>query len=158
MVVREEGPDEGLFDKDPAPPQPEIENSAASPSAPGHPIEAGVFNTSNRAEYISLVRNQGLEVYDDVEPFPNNLSLVSTTAADTLIERQTWGWDGIDRRTLVAQNHNDPSFKNGWIHQSLYYIVIFLQCIPHTSQMIENRSSPINIQGYEGGRFCSIDI
>ena len=63
-VVREEGPVEGLFDKEPAPPPPEIQILTAPQSTPGDPIEVGVFNASNREEYIALVRNQGLEVDD----------------------------------------------------------------------------------------------
>ena len=50
----------------------------APPSAPGDPIEAGVFNTSYRAEDISLVRNQGLEVDDDMELAPDNVPLDET--------------------------------------------------------------------------------
>ena len=38
MFVREEGPDEGLFDKDPDPTPLDIHNSTAPPSAPGDPI------------------------------------------------------------------------------------------------------------------------
>ena len=38
VVVWEEGPDEGLIDKEPAPPLPEIHNSAAPPFATGEPI------------------------------------------------------------------------------------------------------------------------
>ena len=102
VVFREEGPDEGLFDKDPAPPPPEIQNSTNPPSAPGDPIEAGIFNASNQTEYIILFRNRGLKVYDDMEPAPENVPLVYTTATDTLFEIQTWGWDGIDRRAVVA--------------------------------------------------------
>ena len=49
-VVREEGPAEGLFDKEPGPPPPEIHNLTVPPSSPGYPIEAGVLNTSNREE------------------------------------------------------------------------------------------------------------
>ena len=67
-VVREEGPDEGLFDKEPAPPSPEIQNLITPPSAPGDHIAAGVFDASNRAEDIALVSNQGMEVDDDMEP------------------------------------------------------------------------------------------
>ena len=66
-VVWEEGPAEGLFYKEPASPPPEIQNSTAPPYAPGDPIEAGVFNASNWAEYIALVRNQDLEVDNDME-------------------------------------------------------------------------------------------
>ena len=43
-VVREEGPAEGLFDKEPSPPPPEIKNLTSPPYAPGDPIEAGFFN------------------------------------------------------------------------------------------------------------------
>ena len=66
VVFREEVPYEGLFDKEPAPPPSEIKNSTAQPSDPGEPIEGGVFNASNQAEDISLVRNQGLEVDDEI--------------------------------------------------------------------------------------------
>ena len=102
MVVWEEGPAEGLFGKEPAPPPPEIHNSTAPPSAPGDPIEAGIFNASNQAEDIALISNQGLEVDDDMEPAPKNVPLVENPAADTLFEGQTWRWDGIDHRAVVA--------------------------------------------------------
>ena len=83
-VVREGGASEGLFEKEPAPPPSEIQNSTASPSAPGDPIEDGVFNASNWSEYIALVRNQGMEVDDDMEPSPDNVPSVDTPADDTL--------------------------------------------------------------------------
>ena len=66
MVVWEEGTYEGLFEKYLAPPPPEIQNLTAPPSAPWDPIEAGVFNASNQAEDIALVRNQGMVVDDDI--------------------------------------------------------------------------------------------
>ena len=84
--VRYEGPDYGLFDKEPAPTPPEIQNSTTPPSAPGDPIEAGVFNAYNWAEDIACVMNQGLEVNDDMEPLPKNIPLVDTSDADTLFE------------------------------------------------------------------------
>ena len=90
-VFREEGPAEGPFDKEPDPPPPEMQNWTAPPSAPGDPIEAGVFSASNRAEEIALVRNQGLEVDYDMETDPDNVSLVETNSADTLFEVQAWG-------------------------------------------------------------------
>ena len=101
-VVWEDIPSEDLFEKEPAPPPSEIQNSTATPSALGDHIQAGVFNASNRSEYISLVGNQGLYVDDNLEPAPNNVPLVDTPAADTLFEGHTWGWDGIDRRDVVA--------------------------------------------------------
>ena len=70
VVVREEGPAEDLFDKEPSPPPPEIHNSNALPSDPGHSIEASVFNASNGVEDIALVSNQGMYVDDDMEPSP----------------------------------------------------------------------------------------
>ena len=130
VVVREEGPSEGLFDKYPDPNPPEIQNSTALTSDPGDPIEAGVFNASNRAEDISLVRNQGLEIDDDMEPPPKTVPLVYTPAADTRFEGQMWEWDGIGRHAVVSQNQNEPSFKNRWTPQRLSYIKIFLHCLP----------------------------
>ena len=75
-------------------------------SAPGHPIESGVFNASNQAEDISLVSNQVLEVDYVMGPAPENVPLVETPAAETMFEGHTWGWDGIDLRSVVAHNHN----------------------------------------------------
>ena len=60
-----------------------------------------------------------MEVDDDMEPAPENVPLVENVAADTLFEGHTWGWDSIDRRSVVAQNQNEPSFQNGWIPQRL---------------------------------------
>ena len=65
-----------------------------------------------------------------MEPDPKNVPLVETPYYDTLFEGHTWGWDGINRRAVVAQNQNEPSFKNSWIPQSLSYINIFLHCLP----------------------------
>ena len=90
-VIREEGTDKGLFDKELGPPPSEIKNSTAPPSSPGEPIEAGVLNAFNQAEEIALVRNQGLEVDYDMETDPDNVSLVETNSADTLFEVQAWG-------------------------------------------------------------------
>ena len=115
VVAREEGPVEGLFDKEPAPSPPEIQNSTTPPYDPGDPIKASISNVFKWSEDISLVRNQGLEVDDDTELDPDDVPLVENSAADTLFEGQTWGWGGIDRRAAVSQNQNYPSFKNGWI-------------------------------------------
>ena len=65
-----------------------------------------------------------------MEPAPDNVPSIENPAADTLFEGQTWGWDGIDHRSMVAQNHNEPSFKNDWIPPSLSFINIFLNCFP----------------------------
>ena len=69
-VVWEEGPYERQFDTEPYPPPLEIHNLTAPPSAPGHPIESGVFNASNQTKEISLVRNQVLEVDYDMKSAP----------------------------------------------------------------------------------------
>ena len=63
-------------------------------------------------------------------PAPENVPLVDTAGADIMFEGQTWGWDGIDSCAVVAQNQNEPPFKNGWIPQSISYIDIFLNCLP----------------------------
>ena len=77
-----------------------------------------------------------MEVDDDMEQYPENFPLVDTTAADTLFEGHTWGWDGIYRRDVVAQNQNEPSFKNVWIPQIFSYIDIFLHCLHIKGLMI----------------------
>ena len=82
----DEGTAKGLFYKDPAPPPQEIENLIAPPSAPGDPIEAGVFKASNLEEDISIVINQGLGVDDDMEESPDNIPLVHAPAVDTLFK------------------------------------------------------------------------
>ena len=92
-------------------------------------MEDGFFNASNSTEDIALVKNQDMEVDDDMEPAPENVPLFDNPASDTLFEVQTWGWDGIYFRDMVAQNQNEPSFKSVWITQRLYYINIFLHCL-----------------------------
>ena len=68
------------------PPPPDIHNSTSQPSAPGEPIEDCIFNASNQAEDISFFSNKGLEVEDDMEPAPDNITLVDNPADDTLFE------------------------------------------------------------------------
>ena len=89
------------------------------PSVPGYPIEAGVFNALNWAEYISLFRNKRLEVDDDMESSTKNVPSVETPSADTLFEGQTWGWDGIDRRAVVAQNQNELDTLKPFLHRHI---------------------------------------
>ena len=72
---------------------------------------------------------KGQEVDDGIEPVPVHVSLVDTIAVDIPFEGHTWGWYCINRRTVVAQNHNEPTFKNGWTPQNLSYIDIFLHCL-----------------------------
>ena len=90
-----------------------------------------------------------------MEPAPKNVPLVDTPDADTLFEGQTWRLGGIDFLAVVSQNHNDHSFKNGWRPQSLSYIGIFLHCLPFKwFRIVLFR---INVQGYEGGIYFSVD-
>ena len=90
-VVQEEGPAERLFEKEPDPNPPEIQNFTVPTSSPGDHIESGTFDASNRVEYIALVRNQGLEVDYGMESDPENFPLVDTPAAEKLFEVKTWG-------------------------------------------------------------------
>ena len=100
--------------------------------------------------------DKGLGFYDEMEPNPINVSLVDTPDYDTLFEIHTWGWYCINFRAVVAQNQNEPSFKkwpdppNPFLHQHIATL--------SPSQMVDDYSSPINIQGYEGGRYCSVGI
>ena len=70
-----------------------------------------------------------MEDDNDMETPPNNVPLLNTPADDTLFEEQIWGWYGIYRCAVVAQNQNNSSFKNGWIPKILSYIDIFLHCL-----------------------------
>ena len=56
--------------------------------------------------------NQVLEIDYDMKSAPKNFPLGYNPDAETMFEVHTWGWDGIDLRAVVAQNHNEPSFKN----------------------------------------------
>ena len=99
---------------------------------------------------------KGMEVDDDMKPFTIHVSLVDTPASDTLFEGHTWGWYCIDRRAAVSQNHNELSFKK-WLNPPKPFLHWHIPTLsPY--QMVENCSSPTNIQGYKGGRYCSVGI
>ena len=99
---------------------------------------------------------KGMEVDDDMEPVPIHVSLVDTPSADKLFEGHTWGWYCIDLCAMVAQNHNELSFKK-WIDQPKPFLHRHIPTLS-LSQMFDNCSSPINIKVYEGGRYCSVGI
>ena len=65
-----------------------------------------------------------------MEPPPEKIPSVNTPVSDAMFEGHTWRWYGIYCRDLLAQNQNEPSFKYGWIPQSLSHIDIFLHCLP----------------------------
>ena len=123
-------------------------------SDPGEPIEAGIFNAYNRLEEITLVRNQGMEVDDDMEPVPENVPLAENPYSETQFEVHKWGWDGINRRDVVAQNQHEPSFKNGRTPQSLSYINILLHWPPLKRLRIV--LLPPKYRAMKGGRYCYI--
>ena len=101
VTVKEQGPDESLWD---AP--------ASNPPTPGSPpvrrattpvpdvtvlIDEAVFQANgSRAEDIAMVRNLGFDVDDDNEPVPENIpSPDAPLPVDHgLYEGQSWGWDG----------------------------------------------------------------
>ena len=71
-----------------------------------------------------------MEVDYYMEPLPKNVLLVDTPNDDTLFEGHIWGRVGIDCRAVVAQNQNEPSFKNFWTLKafptSTYYYTVSL--------------------------------
>jgi hypothetical protein len=92
-----------------------------------------VFNAQNRAEDIALVRDMGFEVDDDNGPTPENVPAVDAPPVNggSLLERQEWGWDGIDRRAMLQGSmYNGPPFTNDWSPNSNSFIEIFLHCFP----------------------------
>ena len=86
VIVWDKGPAEGLYDKDPSPFPPYTHNLTTLPSAPGDPIKAGVFNASNREEYIDLGSNKGMENDYDMKPDHYNVPSVGTHADEKLFE------------------------------------------------------------------------
>ena len=91
-----------------------------------------------------------------MEPYPDNFTSVYATDTETFFEGQTWWYDGIYSRAVVAQNQNEPSFKNVWSPQILSYIDRFLHYIPIKWLII--MLLPSMSRGYEGGTYCSIEI
>ena len=86
-----------------------------------------------------------------MEPDPDNVPLVENPDAETLFEGQTWGWDGIDFCAVAAQNQNEPPFKK-WLDPPKPLLHWHITTLP-PYQMVENRSYPINVQGYKLGRY-----
>ena len=97
-----------------------------------------------------------MEVDDEMEPFTIHVSLVDTLADDTLFEGHTWRWYCIDCHAVVAHNQNEISFKK-WLDPPKPLLHRHIPTLP-PSQMVDNCSFPINIQGYEGGRYLSVGI
>ena len=92
-----------------------------------------VFNAQNRAEDIAHVRDMGFEVDDDNGPTPENVPAVNAPPVNggSLLERQEWGWDGIDRRAMLQGSmYNGPTFTNDWSPNGNSFIEIFLHCFP----------------------------
>ena len=80
-----------------------------------------------------MVRNQGVDVDDDNEPVPENIPSPDTPLPDDhgLYEGQSWGWDGIDRRSNNG-GYEDPSFHNLWTPSAKSYMDLFLHALPFT--------------------------
>jgi hypothetical protein len=71
----------------------------------------------NRAKDIAHVRAEGFEVDDNNDPAPENVPGffdVPPVVDGGLFERQSWGWDGIDRRQMAGGGYDEPSFPHGF--------------------------------------------
>ena len=113
-------------------------------------------NTLLRLAFSMPPIGKGMEVDDDMEPFPIHVSLVDTPAAHTLFEGHKWGWYCIDRRAAVSQNHNELSFKK-WMDHPKPFLHRHIPTLS-PSQTFDNCYSTINIKVYEGGRYSSVGI
>ncbi len=137
VVIKEQGPEEGLWDT-PA------SNPPASGASPAQGVGGGtsisipiaindaIFHSSgSRAEDIAIVCNQGFNVDDDDEPVPENIPSPDAPlpVSHGLYEGQTWGWDGIDRRANNG-GYEEPSFANLWTPAGKSYLDLFLHALP----------------------------
>ncbi len=78
-------------------------------------IDPALFASGNRAEDIAFVRNQGLQVDDNNEPVPENVTLPNQQSnATELNEGQEWGCDCIDKRAITGAVNLSPKFQDGW--------------------------------------------
>ena len=95
-------------------------------------IDISIFQSTNRAEDIANVRNQGFEVNDDNEPVPENIPTDGTSCDNDLKDGQTWGWDGIDRHHVIIPEKEEPSYQHGWSPLGLSHNDVFLAFLPLT--------------------------
>jgi len=96
-------------------------------------IDTTVFNASNQAEDIALVRNMGFDVDDDNEPAEENIPTNGETGAtDTegLYAFQRWGWSGIDQRRTTTSSDQQAGFHNEWSPKGKSWLDIFLHLFP----------------------------
>jgi hypothetical protein len=68
--------------------------------------------SSNRAEDMTIVHNQGSQVDGDNDPIPENIPVSGTSSTSDLKEGQPWGWTGIDRRRIVQPEKVGPAYSN----------------------------------------------
>ena len=91
VVVLQEGHHEALWVSSlSSPPSP---LSVTAPTEEENPIDSSIFQASNRAEDIAMVRNQGFSVDDDNEPVEENIPTAETPEArgSNLLPGQQWG-------------------------------------------------------------------
>jgi hypothetical protein len=70
----------------------------------------------NHSEDIANLCNQGFDVDDDNKPAVENIPTGEepTTNNGSLKEGQSWGWDGIDRRSIIKPKKEAHSYKNSF--------------------------------------------
>ena len=86
------------------------------------------------AEDIANFCNQGFNVDDDREPAPENIptSEEQSIQDSGLKEGQSWGWDGIDRRSIVKSEREGHSFKNNFTPHGASFSEVVLHFLPLT--------------------------
>ena len=95
-------------------------------------IDGHIFNASNCAEDIAMVRNQGLDVDCDNEPAPENLPEVGDAINLQNPPVQQWGWDGQCNRAVTAAQNHRPSIIgiHGVMLEVISYVSMFLIFFP----------------------------
>ena len=98
-------------------------------------LDITIFQSSNGAEDISIIRNQGIEVHDDNGPIPENIPVTGSpsTSTEGLNDTWTWQWDGIDCCQIITPENEEPSITNMdgllWDRQ-MAYMIVFIAFLP----------------------------
>ena len=154
-VVWEEGPYEGPFEKNPAPPPPDIQNLTTLPSAPGDPIEAD-FSTppiGQKTLTLSGIRGWSLMMTWNNPPIMF-LRFKLLLLAHCLRDRYGGGMALI---SVLWYHRIIMILPSKWLVPPKPFLHRHIT-IMYPSQMAENIYSPINFHIYEGGRYLSVEI
>ncbi len=126
--VIEDGPKELNFEEE------AIAPSNADEEEETNDIDGGVFCEGNRAKDIEFVWNQGLLVNKDNDPAPENVPQEQVRFV-CLIDGQSWGYNGINKRATLVPVNQEPSFQGGWNPGKKFLLQVLKKMVPYKFYM-----------------------